>query len=132
MTKPGCIFLLIGLLFLGACSGSQTTPADQTTPDVITNPPTAPTTEVPSPLSDIPGISPEQVRNAEYQLGLMDQIRLVQLTDGPADDFDPCFLPNGRIVFVTERRGGYLRCGRHCRRRHRLLPRRHGESPRSR
>jgi len=39
---------------------------------------------------------------------------LVQLTDGPTDDFDPCFLPNGRIVFVTERRGGYLRCGRHC------------------
>lgn len=39
---------------------------------------------------------------------------LVQLTDGPWDDFDPCFLPNGRIVFVSERRGGYLRCGRHC------------------
>ena len=39
---------------------------------------------------------------------------LVQLTDGPADDFDPCFLPNGRIAFVSERRGGYLRCGRHC------------------
>ena len=39
---------------------------------------------------------------------------LVQLTDGPCDDFDPCFLPGGRIVFVTERRGGYLRCGRHC------------------
>jgi hypothetical protein len=39
---------------------------------------------------------------------------LVQLTDGPTDDFDPCFLPNGRIVFVTERRGGYLRCGRNC------------------
>ncbi|MEE8451317.1 MAG: hypothetical protein V3R99_05355, partial [Thermoguttaceae bacterium] len=39
---------------------------------------------------------------------------LVQLTDGTADDFDPCFLPNGRIVFVSERRGGYLRCGRHC------------------
>ena len=39
---------------------------------------------------------------------------LVQLTDGPTDDFDPCFLPNGRIVFITERRGGYLRCGRHC------------------
>ena len=39
---------------------------------------------------------------------------LVQLTDGDADDFDPCFLPNGRIVFITERRGGYLRCGRHC------------------
>ncbi len=40
--------------------------------------------------------------------------RLVQLTDGPWDDFDPCFLPNGRIVFNSERRGGYLRCGRHC------------------
>ena len=39
---------------------------------------------------------------------------LVQLTDGPDDDFDPCFLPNGRIVFISERRGGYLRCGRHC------------------
>ncbi len=39
---------------------------------------------------------------------------LVQLTDGPWNDFDPCFLPDGRIVFVSERRGGYLRCGRHC------------------
>jgi len=39
---------------------------------------------------------------------------LVQLTDGDADDFDPCFLPDGRIVFVSGRRGGYLRCGRHC------------------
>jgi hypothetical protein len=44
----------------------------------------------------------------------VDGSNLVQLTDGPWDDFDPCFLPNGRIVFVTERRGGYLRCGRHC------------------
>lgn len=39
---------------------------------------------------------------------------LVQLTDGAWDDFDPCLLPNGRIVFISERRGGYLRCGRHC------------------
>jgi hypothetical protein len=39
---------------------------------------------------------------------------LVQLTDGPWNDFDPTFLPNGRIVFISERRGGYLRCGRHC------------------
>ncbi len=43
-----------------------------------------------------------------------DGTNLVQLTDGPWNDFDPCFLPNGRIVFVSERRGGYLRCGRHC------------------
>ncbi len=39
---------------------------------------------------------------------------LTQLTDGPWNDFDPCFLPNGRIAFVSERRGGFLRCGRHC------------------
>ena len=39
---------------------------------------------------------------------------LVQLTDGSWNDFDPCFLPSGRIAFITERRGGYLRCGRHC------------------
>lgn len=39
---------------------------------------------------------------------------LTQLTDGAWDDFDPCLLPNGRVVFVSTRRGGYLRCGRHC------------------
>jgi hypothetical protein len=39
---------------------------------------------------------------------------LRQLTDGDADDFDPCFLPNGRVAFVSLRRGGYLRCGRNC------------------
>ena len=36
---------------------------------------------------------------------------LVQLTDGPWEDFDPCFLPGGRIAFISTRRGGYLRCG---------------------
>jgi len=39
---------------------------------------------------------------------------LRQLTDGTFNDFDPCYLPNGRVVFITERRGGYLRCGRAC------------------
>lgn len=39
---------------------------------------------------------------------------LRQLTDGTWNDFDPVFMPNGRIVFVSERRGGYLRCGRVC------------------
>jgi hypothetical protein len=38
----------------------------------------------------------------------------MQLTDGAWNDFDPCWLPNGRIAFVSERRGGYLRCGRTC------------------
>ena len=35
---------------------------------------------------------------------------LVQLTDGPADDFDPCFLPSGRIAFTSTRRSGVGRC----------------------
>ena len=39
---------------------------------------------------------------------------LKQLTDGTWNDFDPCFLPNDRIAFISERRGGYLRCGRVC------------------
>ncbi|MHC4917683.1 MAG: HzsA-related protein, partial [Planctomycetota bacterium] len=39
---------------------------------------------------------------------------LTQLTDGPWNEFDPCVLPNGRIAFVSERCGGFLRCGRHC------------------
>ncbi|MDR1925470.1 MAG: discoidin domain-containing protein [Planctomycetaceae bacterium] len=39
---------------------------------------------------------------------------LRQITDGTWNDFDPCWLPNGRLAFITERRGGYLRCGRAC------------------
>jgi hypothetical protein len=48
---------------------------------------------------------------------------LTQLTDGRTqynadpllmnmskNDFDPCWLPGGRIAFISERRGGYLRC----------------------
>lgn len=40
----------------------------------------------------------------------IDGSNLTQLTDGDVDDFDPCWLPNGRIAFVSERRGGYIRC----------------------
>jgi hypothetical protein len=39
---------------------------------------------------------------------------LEQLTDGTWNDFDPVLMPSGRIVFNSERRGGYLRCGRVC------------------
>lgn len=35
---------------------------------------------------------------------------LVQLTNGPHDDFDPHELPSGRIVFTSTRRGGVGRC----------------------
>jgi len=43
-----------------------------------------------------------------FKVGI-DGSGLEQLTDGPFNDVDPCFLPNGRIVFISERRGG---CGR--------------------
>ncbi|MBM3500294.1 MAG: hypothetical protein FJX74_16680, partial [Armatimonadetes bacterium] len=36
---------------------------------------------------------------------------LRQVTDGPWDDFDPCWLPDGDLVFISSRRGGYCRCG---------------------
>lgn len=39
----------------------------------------------------------------------IDGSNLVQLTDGGYNDFDPCWLPNGRIIFVSERRGGFAR-----------------------
>ncbi len=42
----------------------------------------------------------------------VDGTGLTQLTEGPWNDFDPCFLPDGRIAFVSERRGGYIRCFR--------------------
>jgi len=36
---------------------------------------------------------------------------LCQLTDGPFDDITPRYLPDGRIIFVSTRRGGFHRCG---------------------
>jgi hypothetical protein len=48
-----------------------------------------------------------------FRCGL-DGSGLTQLTDGTFNDFDPCPLPNGRVAFISERRGGYLRCGRAC------------------
>jgi hypothetical protein len=44
----------------------------------------------------------------------VDGTGLEQITDGTWNEFDPCWLPNGRIAFISERRGGYLRCGRAC------------------
>ena len=40
----------------------------------------------------------------------VDGSALVQLTDGPWNEFDPIELPNGRVGFISERRGGYGRC----------------------
>ena len=44
----------------------------------------------------------------------VDGSNLRMLTDGTWNDFDPCFMPSGRVAFISERRGGYLRCGRVC------------------
>ncbi len=46
---------------------------------------------------------------AVFRVGV-DGTGLMQLTEGPTNDFDPCWLPNGRIAFISERRGGYGRC----------------------
>jgi hypothetical protein len=43
-----------------------------------------------------------------------DGSNLRMLTDGTFNDFDPCYMPSGRLAFISERRGGYLRCGRIC------------------
>jgi hypothetical protein len=39
-----------------------------------------------------------------------DGSHFARLTDSPFNDFDPCFLPDGRVAFISERRGGYGRC----------------------
>lgn len=39
-----------------------------------------------------------------------DGTHLTQVTDGVWNDFDPCYLPNGRVIFISERRGGFGRC----------------------
>jgi len=46
-----------------------------------------------------------------YQMAA-DGSGLRQLTDGPFDDFSPRYLPDGKIIFISTRRGGFHRCGR--------------------
>ncbi|MBQ6620066.1 MAG: hypothetical protein IJH68_07975 [Thermoguttaceae bacterium] len=40
--------------------------------------------------------------------------KIEQLTDGPDDDFDPAELPDGDLVFMSTRRGGFARCTGDC------------------
>jgi hypothetical protein len=40
----------------------------------------------------------------------VDGTNLQRLTDGDYDDIHPCWIPGGRIVFISTRRGGYGRC----------------------
>lgn len=46
-----------------------------------------------------------------YELDLQSK-ELQQLTDGPHDHFAGKYLPDGRIICVSTRRGGFHRCGR--------------------
>ena len=39
----------------------------------------------------------------------VDGSNLVQLTDGAFNDFEPCWLPNGRIMFISERRAAFFK-----------------------
>lgn len=39
-----------------------------------------------------------------------DGTELTQITDGEWNDVHPCWMPNGKIAFISERRGGFLRC----------------------
>lgn len=66
--------------------------------------------------SEAEGKDLEWSHRASYHLFRVnaDGTGLAQLTDGTWNDFDPCFLPNGRVAFISERRGGFLRCGRYC------------------
>ena len=50
-----------------------------------------------------------KTRFSVFKVGV-DGKGLTRLTDGCFDDFDPCWLPNGRIVFMSTRRRGFGRC----------------------
>ncbi len=53
-----------------------------------------------------------QTKEGKYHLFKMDLTsgKTEQLTDGPYDDFDPVLLPDGDLIFVSTRRGGFARC----------------------
>ena len=65
-----------------------------------------------------PNPSPRDWQHSEWSPTLcyhlfrvnVDGTGLTQLTDGPWNDLHPCWLPDGRVVFTSERRGGFLRC----------------------
>ncbi len=74
-------------------------------------------------FADEPAYNPELDRLAKwnpqntfhlFKVGA-DGSDLRQLTEGPFNEFDPCEMPDGRLIFVSERRGGFGRChGRYC------------------
>ncbi|MHB0956769.1 MAG: HzsA-related protein [Pirellulaceae bacterium] len=64
---------------------------------------------------EAPTVPPDRAAHQErtyhiYQVA-SDGSDLRQLTDGPYDDFSPRYLPDGKLVFLSTRRGGFHRCG---------------------
>ena len=59
--------------------------------------------------SGTPEWSPDGVFNV-YRIGI-DGSELTQLTDTNYNDYHPCWLPGGRIVFISDRRRMTVRCG---------------------
>ena len=58
----------------------------------------------------IPFGSYDQPHYGLLAIDLDDDDAILQLTEGPYDDFDPCPLPDGGIAFMSTRRGGFTRC----------------------
>lgn len=69
--------------------------------------------QVPVPPQDLTPMADLWTPGSTYHIfkAAVDGSSVVQLTDGCVNDFDPCVLPGGRIAFISERRGGFLRCG---------------------
>lgn len=61
-----------------------------------------------SPADTIQGQRP---RNYNLYTMLADGTGVKQVTYGAWDDFSPRYMPDGRIVFISTRRGGWHRCG---------------------
>ena len=57
---------------------------------------------------------PQEPQEPHYHLFEMasDGSGLRQVTEGSCDDFSPRYLPDGKILFLSTRRGGFHRCGR--------------------
>jgi hypothetical protein len=75
------LFAMLVLLLIGCTPAS---PSGTSDPAALTSSPevTVPSPMPPTPLPPITGISPQQIRNADYQLGFTDVPRTVQFTNG--------------------------------------------------
>ena len=80
--KAGLFSTLIILLLLGACSPLRTPATEQTAPGPATVKESETPSETDTAAPDLPGDSAGVLHSVEYQLGLLDQIQVVQLADG--------------------------------------------------